>query len=395
MGLVILQLVVIDLVFSIDSIVTAIGMSRDIRIMVAAVLIAVAVMYAASGPVARFVANHPTTKMLALAFLLLIGVALVADGFDFHIPRGYIYFAMAFAAVVEAFNVLAARKRRASQEEDHDGPQDRSRHRREPRHRRGDRAARGGAGLRRRGELHAGQGRRRRRRRRRREGGPTRRRDPGRRRPGGRCRAAVRRPSTRELGRLTDLVYNAGITGPVSRIENLSTDAAREILDINVLGAVLRARAAIPRLSTKAQGGAGGAIVLLSSAMATLGGAGEYVMYSASKGAVESLSIGLARELAAEGIRVNVVEPGPDRHRHPPARPARAAHPRWCRWGAPARRRRSPRRSCSCSRNARRSRRARCCGSRAGGEAEVAADLVARCAEDMRSPGLRRRHDYL
>jgi predicted tellurium resistance membrane protein TerC len=112
MGLVILQLVAIDLVFSIDSIVTAIGMSRDIRIMIAAVLIAVAVMYAASGPVARFVADHPTTKMLALAFLLLIGVALVADGFDFHIPRGYIYFAMAFAAAVEAFNVLAARKRR-------------------------------------------------------------------------------------------------------------------------------------------------------------------------------------------------------------------------------------------------------------------------------------------
>jgi NAD(P)-dependent dehydrogenase (short-subunit alcohol dehydrogenase family) len=123
-----------------------------------------------------------------------------------------------------------------------------------------------------------------------------------------------------KLGRLTDLVYNAGITGPVSRIENLSTDAAREILDINVLGAVLCARATIPRLST-AQGGAGGAIVLLSSAMATLGGAGEYVMYSASKGAVESLSIGLARELAAEGIRVNVVEPGPtDTGIHPPGR---------------------------------------------------------------------------
>jgi NAD(P)-dependent dehydrogenase (short-subunit alcohol dehydrogenase family) len=122
------------------------------------------------------------------------------------------------------------------------------------------------------------------------------------------------------LGRLTHLVYNTGITGPASRIEQLSSDAARDILAINVFGAFLCARAAIPRLSTKA-GGAGGAMVFISSAMATLGGAGEYVMYSASKGAVESLSIGLARELAGEGIRSNVVEPGPTATGiHPPGR---------------------------------------------------------------------------
>ena len=113
MVLVISQIVVIDVIFSIDSIVTAIGMAQDIRIMIAAVLIAVAVMYAASGPVAGFIAAHPTTKTLALAFLLLIGVALVADGFDVHIPRGYVYFAMAFAAAVEAFNIWTARRRRA------------------------------------------------------------------------------------------------------------------------------------------------------------------------------------------------------------------------------------------------------------------------------------------
>jgi predicted tellurium resistance membrane protein TerC len=111
-SMVIAQIIVIDLVFSIDSIVTAIGMAQDIRIMIAAVMIAVAVMYVASGPVARFVAAHPTTKMLALSFLVLIGVALVADGFGVHIPRGYIYFAMAFAGAVEVFNVIALRKRK-------------------------------------------------------------------------------------------------------------------------------------------------------------------------------------------------------------------------------------------------------------------------------------------
>jgi len=114
-ALVVAQLVVIDLVFSLDSIITAIGMVDHIAIMIAAVMIAILVMYLASGPVADFISRHPTTKMLALSFLLLIGVALVADGFDFHIPRGYIYFSMAFAAAVEAFNVLARRNRRRRQ----------------------------------------------------------------------------------------------------------------------------------------------------------------------------------------------------------------------------------------------------------------------------------------
>jgi predicted tellurium resistance membrane protein TerC len=108
---VIVQVIIIDMVFSLDSIITAIGMAQDLAIMIAAVIIACLVMYAASGPVARFVAAHPTTKMLALAFLVLIGVALVADGFKFHIPRGYIYFAIVFSAAVELFNVLARRNR--------------------------------------------------------------------------------------------------------------------------------------------------------------------------------------------------------------------------------------------------------------------------------------------
>ncbi len=110
---VLVQIVLIDIVFSVDSIITAIGMAEHIEIMVAAVVIAMAVMYAASGPIAGFIKEHPTTKMLALAFLLLIGVALIADGIGFHIPRAYIYFAMAFSAGVEAINVIAARRRRA------------------------------------------------------------------------------------------------------------------------------------------------------------------------------------------------------------------------------------------------------------------------------------------
>ncbi|WP_438278816.1 TerC family protein [Nitrobacter sp.] len=108
---IIVQIIIVDMVFSLDSIITAIGMAKDLEIMIAAVIIACFVMYVSSGPVARFVAEHPTTKMLALTFLVLIGVALVADGFHFHIPRAYIYFAMAFSAAVELFNVLARRNR--------------------------------------------------------------------------------------------------------------------------------------------------------------------------------------------------------------------------------------------------------------------------------------------
>lgn len=105
------QIVVIDMVFSIDSIITAIGIAEHVEVMIAAVIIAVLVMYAASAPISGFISRHPTTKTLALSFLLLIGAALVADGLGFHIPRGYIYFSMAFAAGIEVVNILASRRR--------------------------------------------------------------------------------------------------------------------------------------------------------------------------------------------------------------------------------------------------------------------------------------------
>jgi predicted tellurium resistance membrane protein TerC len=108
----IIQIALIDLVFSVDSIITAVGMADHVEVMIAAVAVAILVMYFASEPVAAFIERHPTTKMLALSFLLLIGAALIADGFHFHIPRAYIYFAMAFSAAVEAINVVAMRNRR-------------------------------------------------------------------------------------------------------------------------------------------------------------------------------------------------------------------------------------------------------------------------------------------
>lgn len=110
-GYVIFQIIIIDLVFSVDSIVTAIGMAEHVEVMIVAVIIAVVVMYLASGPISVFIKDHPTTKMLALAFLILIGITLVAEGSGVHVPKGYIYFAMAFAAIVELFNILVGRKR--------------------------------------------------------------------------------------------------------------------------------------------------------------------------------------------------------------------------------------------------------------------------------------------
>lgn len=111
---VIAQIIAIDLVFSLDSIITAVGMSRQIPIMIAAVVISVGVMMAFSGAVSAFVERHPTIKMLALSFLLMIGVMLVAESFHQHIERGYIYFAMAFSLFVEMLNIRAHRKKHAT-----------------------------------------------------------------------------------------------------------------------------------------------------------------------------------------------------------------------------------------------------------------------------------------
>ena len=106
------QILVLDLVFSLDSIITAVGMTNDIPIMVAAVLVAVSLMLLAADPLARFIGNNPTIVMLALGFLLMIGATLLADGVGVHVPKGYIYAAMAFSALIEGLNMLARRRKR-------------------------------------------------------------------------------------------------------------------------------------------------------------------------------------------------------------------------------------------------------------------------------------------
>ncbi len=107
---IIIQIIALDIVFSVDSILTAIGMTDHLPIMIAAVIVAVGVMFLAAGPVTDFVRDNPTVVMLALAFLLMIGMVLIADGFGQHVPKGYIYAAMAFAAFVEGLNMIARRR---------------------------------------------------------------------------------------------------------------------------------------------------------------------------------------------------------------------------------------------------------------------------------------------
>ncbi|MCT4657139.1 MAG: TerC family protein [Cohaesibacter sp.] len=128
-GAAIAQIIAIDLIFSVDSIVTAIGMAEHIEVMITAMVIAMAIMYAASGPIAQFIERHTTTKMLALAFLMLIGFALVGDGIGMHIPRAYIYAMMGFSVLVEFLNIMSLDKRRREklkalqmQEKLQDGP---------------------------------------------------------------------------------------------------------------------------------------------------------------------------------------------------------------------------------------------------------------------------------
>lgn len=119
-GMAIVQIIILDAVFSLDSVITAVGMTDQLPVMITAVVIAMAVMMFAAGPVARFIENHPTTKMLALSFLLLVGMTLIAEGVHVHIERGFLYFAIAFSILVEVLNLWAKRgaeRRRARKQQ--------------------------------------------------------------------------------------------------------------------------------------------------------------------------------------------------------------------------------------------------------------------------------------
>lgn len=109
-GAVILQIMLVDLVFSLDSIITAVGMVEEVAVMIAAVVASVALMMVFAGAIGNFVSEHPTVKMLALSFLVVVGVVLIAEGFDNHVPKGYIYFAMAFSVVVEMLNIRVRKR---------------------------------------------------------------------------------------------------------------------------------------------------------------------------------------------------------------------------------------------------------------------------------------------
>ena len=119
------QIAIIDIVFSLDSVITAVGLVNNVPVMATAIIAAVLVMMLASDPVGNFIDKHPTVKMLALAFIILVGVALIADGLEFHIPRGYLYFGMAFSAGVEALNLIAKsrRQKKTDRREQQDGGQ--------------------------------------------------------------------------------------------------------------------------------------------------------------------------------------------------------------------------------------------------------------------------------
>ncbi len=114
LGAIIVQIAILDIVFSLDSVITAVGMVDELWVMVVAVVIAMVIMVVASTPLSNFVSTHPTVKMLALSFLLMIGVFLVADGLHFHIPKGYLYFSLAFSVLVECLNYWARRRRKRS-----------------------------------------------------------------------------------------------------------------------------------------------------------------------------------------------------------------------------------------------------------------------------------------